>query len=78
MQGRTGTIFADRDTGFDEILRDGRLGGRRAVVSYLDIRLKQITRESHSANLEGMDRARMLLSIGAMTEARRLAQSILP
>lgn len=78
MLGKTGTLFADRDIGFDEILRDGKLGGRKAVVSYLDIRLKQITRESHSGNLEGLERARLMLSIRAMTEARRVALSLLP
>jgi hypothetical protein len=78
MQGKSGTLFADRDVGFDEILQSGKLGGRKAVVSYLDIRLKQITRESQSAKLEGFERARLMLSIRAMTEARHLAISIRP
>ncbi len=78
MHGNTGTLFAERGIGFDEILRDGKLGGRRAVVSYLDIRLKQITRESHSANLEGFEKTKLMLSIRAMTEARHVAMSIRP
>jgi hypothetical protein len=78
MHGNTGTLFAERGIGFDEILRDGKLGGRRAVVSYLDIRLKQITRESHAANLEGFEKTKLMLSIRAMTEARHVAMSIRP
>jgi hypothetical protein len=78
MQGKTSTLFADRGVGFDEILLSGKLGGRKAVVSYLDIRLKQITRQTHSTKLEGLERAKLMLSIQAMTEAKYVASSIRP
>lgn len=78
MAGNSGSIFADRGIGFDEILLAGKLGGRTAILSYLDIRIKQMTRDVESAGPAGPDRARVMLSIRAMTEARKVAQTLRP
>jgi hypothetical protein len=78
MQGNSHSIFADKDIAFEDILHGGKLGGRTAVVSYLDVRIKQMTREVESIAVGGLDRARILLSIRAMTEARKVALTLRP
>jgi hypothetical protein len=78
MSNNSHSIFADKGFSFEDILYRGNLGGRTAVVSYLDVRIRQLNRMVETTNSAGLDRARLILSIRAMTEARKVAFNLRP
>jgi hypothetical protein len=76
MLGESDSIFADRDVGFEDILQKGKLGGRPAILSYLDVRIKQLGREVEITPSVGLERPRLLLAVRAMIEARKVALTL--
>ncbi|MCU0910050.1 MAG: hypothetical protein MUE98_01485, partial [Rhodobacteraceae bacterium] len=45
----SGTVFSDRGVSFDEILHAGRLGGSRAILTYIEARRAQFVRQLSAA-----------------------------
>lgn len=76
MQTNTGTMFSDQGVSFDDILVNGKLGGPKAVASFLEIRIKQLMRQMEGAGQTEYDRNRLLLAVHAMREAQAIVGSL--
>jgi hypothetical protein len=76
MQETEENMFSDRGVTFDDILLNGQLGGKRAVIAYLDMRYNQIKRQLETDENSENDRSRMVLAVHALREARVIMSSV--
>ena len=76
MDNMESTIFFGHGFSFDEILLNGKLGGPAAIYSYLEIRVKNLSRQIEQHDTSDFDQKRILLAIQAMKEAQALTQSM--
>ena len=71
MHTQEDTMFSDQGCSFDEIVRDGKLGGKQAVISFLQIRINQLTRKFEVLEESELDTRRLILAIQAMRDAQK-------
>jgi hypothetical protein len=72
MNSTENSMFIGKDVTFDDIIYKGKLGGKSAITTYLDIRIKQLTRGLTLYEEGGPTSKRLLLGIAAMRNAQQL------
>lgn len=76
MQTSGATMFSDQGVSFDDILVHGKLGGPKAIISFFEIRIKQLMRQLEGNAASDRDRKRLFLAIHAMREAQSIIGSL--
>ena len=76
MQATSGTMFSDQGVSFDDIIVHNKLGGPKAVMSFLEIRIKQLMRQLDGNSGPEYEQKRLLLAVHAMREAQSIIGSL--
>lgn len=70
------SMFAGKDVSFEDILSESELGGKPAIVSYLDTRARQLMRKLALQEEGSPTSKRLLLGLAALREAQNLARTL--
>lgn len=68
-------LFADRGLSFVSIIANGKLGGRKAMTDYLQMRSSQLVRQMRRMNGRDEDVSRVRRALLAMSEASRFIKT---